>query len=45
MDQHEASTGDTDTELVILHDRSLGTLLDRLEARYVADEDSRTGLD
>jgi hypothetical protein len=34
MDQHEASTGDTDTELIFLHDRSLGTLMDRLEERY-----------
>lgn len=36
LDQHEASTGDTDTMLVILHDRSLGTLMDRLEARYAS---------
>lgn len=41
LDAHEASTGDTDTELVILTDRSLGTLMDRLEARYGDTEDSR----
>jgi hypothetical protein len=34
MDQHEASTGTTDTELVVLQDKSLGDLMDRLEARY-----------
>jgi hypothetical protein len=34
LDRHEASTGSTETGLVILHDTSLGTLMDRLEARY-----------
>lgn len=34
MDCYEASAGDTDTQLVILTDRHLGTLMDRLEARY-----------
>ena len=34
LDMHEASTGDMDSELVILQDRSLGALMDRLEARY-----------
>jgi hypothetical protein len=34
MDRYEASTGDTDTELVILTDKHLGDMMDRLEARY-----------
>lgn len=34
MDRYEASTGDTDTELVILTDKHLGDLMDRLEARF-----------
>jgi hypothetical protein len=37
MDRYEASTGDTDTQLVILQDKSLGSLMDRLEARYPAN--------
>lgn len=41
MDRYEASTGDTDTELVILHDKHLGTLMDRLEARYGDGEESQ----
>jgi hypothetical protein len=40
MDQHEASTGSTDTELVIMQDKSLGTLMDRLEARYPEEKES-----
>jgi hypothetical protein len=36
MDRYEASTGDTDTQLVILQDKSLIQLMDRLEARYPA---------
>lgn len=34
MDRYEASCGETDSELVILQDKSLGALMDRLEARY-----------
>jgi hypothetical protein len=34
MDRYEASSGETDTELIILQDKSLGSLMDRLEARY-----------
>jgi hypothetical protein len=34
MDRYEASSGETDTELVILQDKALGSLMDRLEARY-----------
>jgi hypothetical protein len=39
MDRYEASSGDTDTQLVILSDKHLGTLMDRLEARYGTGED------
>jgi hypothetical protein len=39
MDQHEASTGETDTELVILHDKSLALLMDRLEHRYKGEDE------
>jgi hypothetical protein len=39
MDRYEASSGDTDTQLVILPDKHLGTLMDRLEARYGTGED------
>jgi hypothetical protein len=34
MDRYEASSGETDTELIILQDKHLGALMDRLEARY-----------
>jgi hypothetical protein len=34
QDRHEATSGTTDTELLILTDTHLGTLMDRLEARY-----------
>jgi hypothetical protein len=34
MDRYEASKGNTDTALVILHDKTLGQLVDRLEAEY-----------
>jgi hypothetical protein len=37
LGQYEA-TGDTGTELLFLHDRSLGTLMDRLEARFPPTE-------
>jgi hypothetical protein len=38
LDQYEASSGTTDTELVILTDKSLGELMDRLETRYASPE-------
>jgi hypothetical protein len=38
MDRHEASKGDTETKLVILTDKSLGRLMDRLEDKY-GDQD------
>jgi hypothetical protein len=41
MDRYEASSGETDTELIILQDKSLGPLMDRLEARY-SDEPEDT---
>jgi hypothetical protein len=34
MDQWEASTGDTDSELIIMQDRVLAALMDRLEKRF-----------
>jgi hypothetical protein len=40
MDRYEASTGDTDTELVIMSDTHLADLMDRLEARYAPSEAS-----
>ena len=43
LDGYEASTGDIDTQLVILADRSLGPLMDRLEARYASDDDRQCG--
>jgi hypothetical protein len=39
IDRYEASTGDTDTQLVILQDRSLGELMTRIEARYPEAEE------
>ena len=33
-DIHEAVTGPTDTELIVVGDTYLGSLMDRLEARY-----------
>jgi hypothetical protein len=39
MDRYEASSGETDTELIILQDKSLGSLMDRLEARYPTPEE------
>lgn len=39
LEGYEASTGDIDTQLVILADRSLGPLMDRLEAGYATDDD------
>ena len=38
MDRYEASSGETETELVILQDKHLGALMDRLEARYPTPE-------
>jgi hypothetical protein len=38
MGRYEASAGDYDTELVILQDRGLCALMDRLEARYAPKE-------
>jgi hypothetical protein len=45
MDRYEASKGDTDSALVILHDKSLGTLMDRLEAEFgfPAEDQDRVG--
>jgi hypothetical protein len=40
MDRYEASSGETDTELVILQDKSLGSLMDRLEYRYPEGDES-----
>jgi hypothetical protein len=40
MDEYEASKGDTESELIVMHDRSLGTLMDRLEARYPDTEET-----
>jgi hypothetical protein len=40
LDRYEASTGDTDTELVLLMDQSLGELMTRLEARYAPEQDT-----
>jgi hypothetical protein len=39
MGRYEASSGETDTELIILQDKSLGSLMDRLEARYANDSE------
>jgi hypothetical protein len=39
LDRHEASTGDHDTELVVMSDPHLGALMDRLEARYPVQEE------
>ncbi|HEY0934710.1 MAG TPA: hypothetical protein VGD91_13330 [Trebonia sp.] len=38
VNRWEASNGDTDTELSILQDEHLASLLDRLEARFPKDE-------
>ena len=38
QDRYEASTGHTDTELILMTDTHLGTLMDRLEARYANPE-------
>ena len=40
MDRYEASSGETDTELIILQDKSLGSLMDRLEARYTEGDEA-----
>jgi hypothetical protein len=42
-DVYEASMGDNDNGLDILMDRSLGQLMDRLEARYPASEETEEG--
>jgi hypothetical protein len=43
IDRYEASTGDSDTELIIMTDSHLADLMDRLEARYPeADESQET---
>jgi hypothetical protein len=34
LDIHEAASGDTDSGLDIMQDKSLGALMDRLEARF-----------
>jgi hypothetical protein len=39
MGRYEASSGETDTELIIFQDKSLGSLMDRLEARYANDSE------
>jgi hypothetical protein len=39
QDRYEASTGNTDTELVIMTDTHLGTLMDRLEKRFSIPEE------
>ena len=41
-DRYEASTGNTDTELVIMMDTHLGTLMDRLEERFRRQQPPRT---
>ena len=41
QDRYEATTGNTDTELVILTDTHLGDLMDRLEARFPPAEDPK----
>jgi hypothetical protein len=43
LDQYEASSGTTDTELVILTDKHLGELMDRLETRYTTPEAEADG--
>jgi hypothetical protein len=40
MDRYEASTGDLDTELVLMTDKALGQLMDRLEAKYASEQDT-----
>lgn len=40
-DVHEASRGDLNTELVLMADSYLGALMDRLEARYGSEEETR----
>lgn len=40
-DVYEASSGDNDSGLDILMDKSLGQLMDRLETRYAVPEETR----
>jgi hypothetical protein len=43
MGCYEASTGTTDTELVVLSDANLAALMDRLEARFGGPEGDAQG--
>ncbi|HEY0936187.1 MAG TPA: hypothetical protein VGD91_20910 [Trebonia sp.] len=44
MDQWEASTGDTDSELIVMQDRVLAALMDRLEQRFPDDPEPESAV-